>query len=164
MKPQTEYENLDRDIHDRKRRYEHTKRVFDEADILPENRELILKWINAKEEDHKISILRKEKLLGVLGSIGRTIKKPLTKLTAKDIIEYWRTIKNQPADFKTWTCAIPDQEDTTVAATTDFAYDRIILTPGAAQHFVNYLIVRDVQKEQSEHYLVSAVFNTNIIY
>lgn len=95
MTPGAEVED-DRDIHDRKNRYAKTKKVFDEADILPENRELILNWINGKVEDHRLSILRQEKLLGVMGNIGRTVNKSFTKLTDKDIIQYWREIKNQP--------------------------------------------------------------------
>jgi hypothetical protein len=62
-----------------------------------------------------------------------------------------------PTNFKGWVWEIPDTEDTTVAAT-NCAYDRIILTQGAARHFVNYSIMRDVRKEQSDHYIVSAVY------
>jgi deoxyribonuclease-1-like protein len=62
-----------------------------------------------------------------------------------------------PANFKDWNWAIPDSEDTTVA-TTDCAYDRIITNEGATKHFLNYSINRDISKEQSDHYLVSAIF------
>jgi len=56
-------------------------------------------------------------------------------------------------DFDTWTWVIQDTEDTTVAST-DCAYDRIILSDQLAPEVNGYGIDTNVTEEQSDHYLV----------
>jgi endonuclease/exonuclease/phosphatase family metal-dependent hydrolase len=57
-------------------------------------------------------------------------------------------------DFETnWNWLIKDEEDTTVAST-DCAYDRIILNNEAMEEYSDYGIYNDVSSEMSDHYLV----------
>jgi deoxyribonuclease-1-like protein len=62
--------------------------------------------------------------------------------------------------FTSWTYGIPNQEDTTVAKS-DNTYDRIIFNNYAKNNFENYGIMKDVNEEQSDHYLIYGIFNTN---
>jgi len=57
-------------------------------------------------------------------------------------------------DFSAWHWVIGDNEDTTVAKSTN-AYDRIILNSDALKEFVSYSIYTNVRKEVSDHYPVS---------
>ena len=61
--------------------------------------------------------------------------------------------------FGNWIWAIPQTEDTTVSQT-DCAYDRIIYTPAVENNFVEYGIMKNVKKEQSDHYLIWGEFTS----
>lgn len=67
---------------------------------------------------------------------------------------------NPPTDFKSWEWAIPDKEDTTVKQS-NCAYDRIIINNEAETHFINYGVMRDVNADQSDHYLIYGLFKTD---
>ncbi|MCK4521128.1 MAG: endonuclease/exonuclease/phosphatase family protein [Nanoarchaeota archaeon] len=57
-------------------------------------------------------------------------------------------------EFDSWNWIIQDNEDTTVA-TTDCAYDRIIMNDDAYQEYVSYEIFTEgITKDVSDHYLV----------
>jgi hypothetical protein len=58
-------------------------------------------------------------------------------------------------EFDSWFWAIKDNEDTTVAST-DCAYDRIILNMQAKDQFIDYGIDKNVTADVSDHYLVWA--------
>ncbi len=60
----------------------------------------------------------------------------------------------QDTEFDTWVWAITDDQDTTVAST-DCAYDRIILNRDTYQEYVSYGIYKEgIIKSVSDHYLV----------
>lgn len=65
--------------------------------------------------------------------------------------------ETQDTDFEEWLWAIPDSEDTTVAASS-CTYDRILVNKNAKDNFVQSGIMKDVNKEQSDHYLVWGEF------
>jgi deoxyribonuclease-1-like protein len=97
--------------------------------------------------------------MNYLEAIADTANGPLDKIVLGDLNADCDYYHMPPANFKDWMWAIPDNEDTTVAAT-NCAYDRIILNQGAAEHFMNYSIIRDVSKEESDHYLLEGMFVT----
>jgi hypothetical protein len=99
--------------------------------------------------------------MNYLEAIAVSAGGPADKVVLGDLNADCSYYKTPPANFKDWNWAIPDSEDTTVAAT-DCAYDRIILNEGAARHFVNYSVVRDVSKSESDHYLVYGVFTPTL--
>jgi len=65
-----------------------------------------------------------------------------------------------PADFTGWDWIIPDDEDTTVKASS-CAYDRIIINNGAANNYISYGMMRNVSSGKSDHYLVYSVYRTD---
>ncbi len=64
---------------------------------------------------------------------------------------YYNPLKS--TDFDSWFWAIKDNEDTTVAST-DCAYDRIILNNNAESEFIGFGIDKNVTSDISDHYLV----------
>ena len=63
--------------------------------------------------------------------------------------------------FTDWNWAITNDIDTTVA-TSDNTYDRIIFNDATGNNFLSVGVMDDVDKEQSDHYLVYAVFNPEL--
>lgn len=63
--------------------------------------------------------------------------------------------------FTTWNWAITNDMDTTVASS-DNTYDRIIINTATNNNFLSAGIMNDVTSDQSDHYLVYAVFDTHI--
>lgn len=61
-------------------------------------------------------------------------------------------------DFNSWLWVIPDTEDTTVAAT-ECTYDRIIVNEPVKKRVLKYGVMKDVNKGQSDHYLVWGEFS-----
>jgi endonuclease/exonuclease/phosphatase family metal-dependent hydrolase len=59
--------------------------------------------------------------------------------------------------FSAWHWIIPDEADTTVAAT-NCAYDRIILNDNAFTKYNSYGIVNSITPDESDHYLVWAKY------
>lgn len=68
--------------------------------------------------------------------------------------------ENAGQDFEEWFWAIPDREDTTVSAT-ECTYDRVILNKLALDNYLGFGIMKDVNREQSDHYLVWADFSAS---
>ncbi|MCD6477948.1 MAG: hypothetical protein J7K87_03010 [Candidatus Aenigmarchaeota archaeon] len=66
------------------------------------------------------------------------------------------------AQFINWDWVITNDMDTTVASS-DNTYDRIILNNAAENNFISMGIMKDVTKDESDHYLVYGVFNSNVI-
>ena len=62
--------------------------------------------------------------------------------------------------FLDWHWVITSEMDTTVAKSSN-AYDRIIINPAAENNFIRSEIMTDVTASQSDHYLISALFNSN---
>jgi deoxyribonuclease-1-like protein len=62
--------------------------------------------------------------------------------------------------YPTWNWVIPDTLDTTVA-TSNNTYDRIIINNKMDNNFIRYGVMNDVEKAQSDHYLIYAEFNTS---
>lgn len=62
------------------------------------------------------------------------------------------------AHFTDWIWVIPNHEDTTVAASNN-TYDRIIINDYANEKYKSYGIMDDVTKEQSDHYMIYAIFS-----
>jgi len=62
--------------------------------------------------------------------------------------------------FTTWNWVITNDMDTTAAAS-DNTYDRIIINTAATNNFLSAGVMDDVTSDQSDHYLVYAVFNTH---
>jgi hypothetical protein len=60
--------------------------------------------------------------------------------------------------FEDWRWVVPNADDTTVAAS-DNTYDRIIINQPCENNYLRYGRMVDVEKEQSDHYLVYAVFD-----
>jgi len=60
--------------------------------------------------------------------------------------------------FLNWRWVITSEMDTTVAKSSN-AYDRIIINAAAENNFIRSQIMTDVEASQSDHYLVSALFN-----
>jgi len=61
--------------------------------------------------------------------------------------------------FTDWTWVITDSFDTTVASSNN-TYDRIIVNEEALDNFYQVGIMDEVTSEQSDHYLIYAVFDT----
>ena len=59
-------------------------------------------------------------------------------------------------DFTSWSWV--NDQDTTVAATTTCAYDRIIINDATMNNYVTYGVMSDVKPTQSDHYLLYGVF------
>jgi len=64
------------------------------------------------------------------------------------------------SDFGNWTWMINDTEDTT-SGPTSCPYDRIIVNDMARDNYLSYFIMRNVDSTESDHYLISATFNTS---
>ncbi len=64
--------------------------------------------------------------------------------------------------FTDWNWAITNDIDTTVA-TSDNTYDRIIINDATENNLLSVGVMDDVTKDQSDHYLVYAVFNSEIL-
>jgi endonuclease/exonuclease/phosphatase family metal-dependent hydrolase len=62
--------------------------------------------------------------------------------------------------FLSWNWLITSDMDTTVAKSSN-AYDRIIINEAAENNFISVGIMYDVHVNQSDHYLVYAMFNSN---
>ncbi|HEC95113.1 MAG TPA: hypothetical protein ENI45_04010 [Thermoplasmatales archaeon] len=60
--------------------------------------------------------------------------------------------------FTSWHWIITNDMDTTVAAS-DNTYDRIIINNATMNNYLSVGIMDDVTKDQSDHYLVYAIFN-----
>jgi len=63
--------------------------------------------------------------------------------------------------FVNWSWVITDDMDTTVAESSN-TYDRIIINSAAENNFIRAGVMDDVTKEQSDHYLVYAVFDVEV--
>ena len=63
--------------------------------------------------------------------------------------------------FTDWSWAVTNDVDTTVA-TSDNTYDRIIINDATENNFLSVGVMDEVVKEQSDHYLVYAVFNPEV--
>ena len=68
--------------------------------------------------------------------------------------------ENNIAQFTSWDWVITNDMDTTVASSNN-TYDRIIINSAAEDNFVRAGVMNDVTKEESDHYLVYAVFDTS---
>ena len=64
--------------------------------------------------------------------------------------------------FTDWNWAVTNDIDTTVA-TSDNTYDRIIINEATENNLLSVGVMDDVTKDQSDHYLVYAVFNSEIL-
>jgi len=64
---------------------------------------------------------------------------------------------NKETHFDSWNWKIGDDKDTTVSQT-DCAYDRIILNDGMNEEFISYGIFDEINKSQSDHYLIWGEF------
>lgn len=62
--------------------------------------------------------------------------------------------------FTSWNWVISNDIDTTVASS-DNTYDRIIINNATLNNFVSSGVMDDVNSDQSDHYLVYAVFNNS---
>jgi len=60
-----------------------------------------------------------------------------------------------------WNWVLPNSADTTVASSSN-TYDRIIINDDCMDNFVSYGIMKDVDPDQSDHYLIYGVFNTTV--
>jgi len=65
------------------------------------------------------------------------------------------------AQFANWDWVITNDMDTTVASS-DNTYDRIIINNATENNFIRVGIMKDVTKDESDHYLVYGVFNPNV--
>lgn len=65
------------------------------------------------------------------------------------------------AHFPTWTWAIGNDIDTTVAQS-DNTYDRIIINDAVTNNYLSSGTMDDVTEEQSDHYLIYGVFDSTI--
>jgi len=63
--------------------------------------------------------------------------------------------------FTDWIWSISNDLDTTVAAS-DNTYDRIIFNDATKNNYYSMGVMDDVTKDQSDHYLVYAIFNTEV--
>jgi hypothetical protein len=63
--------------------------------------------------------------------------------------------------FTNWNWIITNDIDTTVA-TSDNTYDRIIINDATENNFISFGVMDDATKEQSDHYLVYAIFNNMV--
>ena len=63
--------------------------------------------------------------------------------------------------FTDWIWSISNDLDTTVAAS-DNTYDRIIFNDATENNYYSMGVMGDVTKDQSDHYLVYAIFNTEV--
>ncbi len=72
--------------------------------------------------------------------------------------DYYNNSKEDDFEPPTWIWVVPDTEDTTVAKT-DCAYDRIIYSEPVSDNFVEYGVMRDVNSDESDHYLVWSRYN-----
>jgi len=63
--------------------------------------------------------------------------------------------------FTDWIWSISNDLDTTVAAS-DNTYDRIIFNDATENNYYSMGVMDDVTKDQSDHYLVYAIFNTEV--
>ncbi len=73
--------------------------------------------------------------------------------------EYYN--ENNISHFKDWIWVVKNDEDTTVTSDNN-TYDRIIMTTHATNNYERYGIMDDVILEQSDHYLLYAVFNSEV--
>jgi len=69
--------------------------------------------------------------------------------------DYYDT--EEEPEFDDWFWVIPDYEDTTVG-NTDCAYDRIIVNNGVKNKYIDSGVMREVNSDQSDHYLVWSKF------
>lgn len=69
--------------------------------------------------------------------------------------------EEQISHFTDWHWIIPNNADTTVAAS-DNTYDRIIVNNQAFNNVIDYGIMDTVTKSQSDHYLIYGIFDTKI--
>ena len=56
-------------------------------------------------------------------------------------------------DFEDWNYLIKDNDDTTVASSSN-AYDRIILNDDSFNEYLDHGIDKSITSEESDHYLV----------
>ncbi len=63
--------------------------------------------------------------------------------------------------FTNWNWIVTNDIDTTVA-TSDNTYDRIIINDATENNFISFGVMDDATKEQSDHYLVYAIFNNMV--
>ncbi len=69
--------------------------------------------------------------------------------------------EEQISHFTDWHWIIPNNADTTIAASNN-TYDRIIVNNQAFNNVIDYGIMDTVTKSQSDHYLIYGIFNTKI--
>jgi hypothetical protein len=69
--------------------------------------------------------------------------------------------ENDIHHFPTWKWAITNDMDTTVAAS-DYSYDGMIINAAAENNLLSVGIMDDVTSDQSDHYLIYGIFNTQI--
>lgn len=63
--------------------------------------------------------------------------------------------------FTNWDWVITNDMDTTVAASNN-TYDRIIINQYAENNFIKAGVMKDVTSDESDHYLIYAVFNVSV--
>ena len=66
--------------------------------------------------------------------------------------------ENNIVHFTSWKWVITNNMDTTVAASNN-TYDRIIINNATVNNYLNAGVMSNVTKDQSDHYLVYAIFN-----
>lgn len=64
------------------------------------------------------------------------------------------------AHFKDWQWIVTNDVDTTVASSNN-TYDRIIINDASENNFIRFGVMDDVMKDQSDHYLLYAIFNNS---
>lgn len=69
--------------------------------------------------------------------------------------------ENHISHFTDWHWIIPNNADTTVSAS-DNTYDRIIVNNNAFDNVIDYEIMDNVTKKQSDHYLIFGIFNSTV--
>ena len=70
--------------------------------------------------------------------------------------------ENNIVHFIDWNWVITNNMDTTVSPNNDYTYDRIIINDATDNNFINSGVMNDVNSGQSDHYLVYAIFDTNM--
>ncbi|KAA0001097.1 MAG: hypothetical protein FE040_00970 [Thermoplasmata archaeon] len=70
--------------------------------------------------------------------------------------------ENDREQFINWDWVITNDMDTTVASS-DNTYDRIIINNAVENNLISVGIMKDVTKDESDHYLIYAVFDSGAI-
>ncbi|MDD3159882.1 MAG: endonuclease/exonuclease/phosphatase family protein, partial [Candidatus ainarchaeum sp.] len=110
--------------------------------------------IHTKPEDVNRELANLEKLLSINFDQNDEII-ILGDLNAD--CSYYKTTDSN--NFTNWYWAITDNIDTTVSDT-NCAYDRFIINQNAKNNFIEYGLMTDVNKDQSDHYLIWSKFNS----